>query len=59
MNRLNAATLRFYEIEQKKKAIYAEEKQAKEEFLSAYEEMLSKTREGKTINDLENDEVVL
>ncbi|NMA06536.1 MAG: hypothetical protein GX928_02305 [Ruminococcaceae bacterium] len=56
MNRLNEATFRMYEIKKKKKALYAEEKQAEEEFIAAYEEVLSKTREGKTMEDLERRE---
>jgi hypothetical protein len=55
MNRLNEATFRMYEIKKRKKALYAEEKQAEEEFIAAYEEVLSKTREGKTMEDLEKD----
>lgn len=53
MLRITELTLELLQIEEEKKALYAREKEVKENLRIAYESIKDRTREGKTIDDLE------
>lgn len=53
MLRITELTLELLDIENEKMALYAREKEIKEKLRIAREQVRVKTREGKTVDDLE------